>query len=90
MSYEEWLIRETSRRRFLQRAGLVTAAVGAAPAFLAACGDDDDDDSAGGAGDGGGGVPKASGRVDFLSWEGYDLPDPLKPWKQRSTASQSA
>ena len=90
MSYEEWLIRETSRRRFLQRAGLVTAAVGAAPAFLAACGDDDDDDSAGGAGDGGGGVPKASGRVDFLSWEGYDLPDPLKPWKQRNNVEVKA
>lgn len=90
MSYEEWLIRQTSRRRFLQRAGLVTAAVGAAPAFLAACGDDDDEDSAGDAGDGGGGVPKASGRVDYLSWEGYDLPDPLKAWKRKNNVEVKA
>src|SRR5918996_2938573 len=83
MSYEEWVLRETSRRRFLQRAGLLTATVGAAPAFLAACGDDDDE-PAQESGDGGGpaGVPQASGRVDYLSWEAYDLPDPLKDWKR--------
>ena len=26
-------------------------------------------------------VPEASGSVDFLSWEGYDLPDVMKAWK---------
>ncbi len=85
MSYEEWVLRQTSRRRFLQRAGLLTATVGAAPAFLAACGDDDDE-PAGDSGDGGGaaGVPKASGRVDYLSWEAYDLPGPLKAWKRKN------
>jgi spermidine/putrescine transport system substrate-binding protein len=85
MSYEEWVLRQTSRRRFLQRAGLLTATVGAAPAFLAACGDDDEP-PAGDSGDGGGaaGVPKASGRVDYLSWEAYDLPGPLKAWKRKN------
>jgi spermidine/putrescine transport system substrate-binding protein len=85
MRYEEWVLRQTSRRRFLQRAGLLTASVGAAPAFLAACGGDDDEPS-GGSGGGGGpaGVPEASGRVDYLSWEGYDLPEPLKQWKREN------
>src|SRR3712207_3996696 len=90
MTYEDWLIRATSRRRFLQRAGLLTAAVGAAPAFLSACGDDDDDEAAEGGGEGGGGVPRASGRVDFLSWEGYDLPDPLKPWRRKNDVDVKA
>ena len=83
MRYEQWVMRQTSRRRFLQRAGLVTLTVGAGPGLLAACGDDDDD--GGGASttsEGPAKAPAASGRVDFLSWEGYDIPDPLKPWKQ--------
>ena len=29
-------------------------------------------------------VPAASGTIDFLSWEGYDLPDPMKAWKQEN------
>jgi spermidine/putrescine transport system substrate-binding protein len=27
-------------------------------------------------------VPEASGTIDYLSWEGYDIPDQLKPWRQ--------
>jgi spermidine/putrescine-binding protein len=27
-------------------------------------------------------VPTASGNVDFLSWEGYDIPDQLKAWRE--------
>jgi spermidine/putrescine-binding protein len=27
-------------------------------------------------------LPEASGTIDFLSWEGYDLPGPMKAWKQ--------
>jgi spermidine/putrescine transport system substrate-binding protein len=84
MGYEEWVRRETSRRRFLRRAGLVTLTVGAGPTLLAACGDDDDDGGGGGASttaDGPAQAPEATGRVDFLSWEGYDIPDALKGWK---------
>ena len=84
MGYDEWVMRETSRRRFLRRAGVVTLTVGAGPTLLAACGDDDDDGGGGGgstAAEGPAQVPEATGRVDFLSWEGYDIPDALKPWK---------
>jgi spermidine/putrescine transport system substrate-binding protein len=91
MRYEQWVMRQTSRRRFLQRAGLVTLTVGAGPGLLAACGDDDDDD--GGAtttSEGPAKAPAASGRVDFLSWEGYDIPDPLKPWKQANSVTVKA
>jgi spermidine/putrescine transport system substrate-binding protein len=85
MRYEEWLLRQTSRRRFLQRAGLLTATLGAAPAFLAACGDDDEPaQESGNGGDGPAAAPKASGRVDYLSWEAYDLPEPLKRWKRKN------
>ena len=56
MGYDEWVRRETSRRRFLRRAGVVTLTVGAGPTLLAACGDDDDD------GGGGGERPRPRGR----------------------------
>jgi spermidine/putrescine transport system substrate-binding protein len=83
MGYEEWVRRETNRRRFLQRAGLVSLSIGAGPALLAACGDDDDD-SASTSGEGPAKAPAASGRIDFLSWEGYDIPDPLKSWRSQT------
>jgi spermidine/putrescine transport system substrate-binding protein len=89
MGYEEWLRWHESRRRFLQRAGLVTLTVGAGPTLLAACGDDDDE-SASTAAEGPAKAPKASGRVDFLSWEGYDIPKPLKSWKQKNGVTVKA
>jgi spermidine/putrescine transport system substrate-binding protein len=93
MRYEQWVMRQTSRRRFLQRAGLVTLTVGAGPGLLAACGDDDDDggdQAASTTSEGPAKAPPASGRVDFLSWEGYDIPDPLKSWKQANDVTVKA
>jgi spermidine/putrescine transport system substrate-binding protein len=92
MGYEEWVRQQESRRRFLQRAGLVTLTVGAGPTLLAACGDDDDGggDAASTAAEGPPKAPPASGRVDFLSWEGYDIPDPLKSWKQKNNVTVKA
>ena len=90
MRYEEWMRRHTSRRLFLQRAGLITLTVGAGPTLLAACGDDDDDDTAETAAQGPAKAPAASGRVDFLSWEGYDIPDPLKSWKTQNDVTVKA
>ena len=93
MGYEEWIRRETSRRRFLRRAGLVTLTVGAGPTLLAACGDDDDDDGGGGGSttaEGPAQAPEATGRVDFLSWEGYDIPDALKGWKSETGVTVKA
>jgi spermidine/putrescine transport system substrate-binding protein len=29
-------------------------------------------------------VPQASGTIDFLSWEGYDLPGPMEAWKKEN------
>jgi spermidine/putrescine transport system substrate-binding protein len=89
MGYEEWVRWQTSRRRFLQRAGLVTLTVGAGPTLLAACGDDDDE-AASTAAKGPAKAPPASGRVDFLSWEGYDIPDPLKSWKKKNDITVKA
>jgi spermidine/putrescine transport system substrate-binding protein len=90
MRYEEWMRRHTNRRLFLQRAGLITLTVGAGPTLLAACGDDDDDDTAETAAQGPAEAPAASGRVDFLSWEGYDIPDPLKSWKTQNDVTVKA
>ena len=65
--------RGQTRRDFVRRAGLTVMGVGLAPSLFAACGDDD---TAGnstvttGGGDGGGPL----GDLNFLSWEGYDLP----------------
>ena len=89
MRYEDWMTRHTSRRLFLQRAGLVTLTVGAGPTLLAACGDDDDD-TAETTAQGPAKAPAASGRVDFLSWEGYDIPDPLKSWKSQNDVTVKA
>jgi spermidine/putrescine transport system substrate-binding protein len=93
MGYEEWIRRETSRRRFLHRAGMVTLTLGAGPTLLAACGDDDDDGGGGGGSttaEGPARAPEATGRVDFLSWEGYDIPDALKGWKSETGVTVKA
>ncbi len=33
---------------------------------------------------------KVGGTIDFLSWEGYDLPDPMKDWKTTNTVDLKA
>jgi spermidine/putrescine transport system substrate-binding protein len=76
-------------RRELLKRGLVVASIGAVPSFLAACGGDDDD-----GGDAAAptatqaqetpAVPPASGTVDYLSWEGYDIPDATQAWRDEN------
>ena len=72
-------------RRELLKRGLVVASIGAVPSFLAACGGDDDDGGAAAPtatqADGTPTVPPASGTVDYLSWEGYDIPDATQAWR---------
>jgi spermidine/putrescine transport system substrate-binding protein len=88
--WERYIREYNTRRQFLRRAGFVTVAVGAGPTLLAACGGDDDDESAETSAGGPAKAPKASGRVDFLSWEGYDIPDPLKGWKRENGVTVKA
>ena len=114
-----------SRRDILRRGGLGLAAIGVAPALLAACGGDDDGDTTSAAAEGttsapatsapatsaaatsaaessaaessaaattaatGGATPIAEngtvgGTIDFISWEGYDVPDVMKAWKEEN------
>jgi spermidine/putrescine transport system substrate-binding protein len=73
-------------RRELLKRGLVVASIGAVPSFLAACGGDDDDGGGAAAPTGTQAqdtpaVPAASGTIDYLSWEGYDIPDATKAWR---------
>ncbi len=60
-----------TRAELLRRSGLVVLTVGAGPTLLAACGGGDD-----------AAAPEASGTIDYLSWEGYDIPDPMTDWKK--------
>jgi len=84
MSNEEILqamVRRATRRRFLQRAGALGLGTIALPGLLAGCGGDDEEagapaEPAAGPAE----VPTASGRLDYLSWEGYDIPDAMKAW----------
>lgn len=69
MAYEPFLT-NLSRRELLRRGGLTMLALGVTPTLLAACGGDDE-----------AAAPEASGTIDYLSWEGYDIPDPMKDWK---------
>ncbi len=68
-----------SRRDLLLRGGVALVAIGASPTLLAACG-------GGGSSEGAAAAVTAAttgtvgGSVDFLSWEGYDTPDAIKPW----------
>jgi spermidine/putrescine transport system substrate-binding protein len=64
-----------SRLTLLRRGGAAALGVGLMPTLLAACGGGDDEG-------GGGEAPEASGTIDYLSWTGYDVPDPMKAWKQ--------
>jgi spermidine/putrescine-binding protein len=78
-------IDELTRRQLLQRAGVVVASASVVPAFLAACGGSTD-----GAAVGGGTSPTSGGNgqiggpIDFLSWEGYDLPGETKEWRKQN------
>ncbi len=78
---------DLSRRRFLQRAGITVVSVGVTPAILAACGGDDDtgDASPTTGATGSPEAPAASGTINYLSWEGYDIPvDSMKAWKKEN------
>jgi spermidine/putrescine transport system substrate-binding protein len=72
-----------TRRDVLIRGGVAVLGLGAAPTLLGACGGDDATTATSGAGTGG---PPSSadvgGALDFLSWEGYDLPDAMSEWKR--------
>jgi spermidine/putrescine-binding protein len=59
-----------SRLELLKRGG-VTALVLAGPAFLASCGSSGSSTSG-----------EVGGSLDFLSWQGYDLPGVMKQWKK--------
>lgn len=97
-----------SRRDLLKRGGAGLIALGAAPAFLAACGGGSEEatqaetgapaataaepdvetqapDSVEAAS-----VPAASGTIDYLSWEGYDIPDQLKAWRDANGVTVNA
>jgi len=76
------MVRRATRRRFLQRAGGLSLGALALPGLLAACGDDEEGGSTTTAEKTAGPAeaPKASGRLDYLSWEGYDIPDAMKAW----------
>ena len=73
-----------SRREFLRRAGLTVFTIGAAPTLLAACGGDDDPPAASPTTPGASPeAPDASGTINYLSWEGYDIPvDSMNTWKE--------
>lgn len=60
-----------SRRQFLQRVGAAAITAGVAPQFLSACAASTTTRAHSGVG----------GKVDFLSWEGYDLPSATKAWR---------
>lgn len=66
-----------SRRDFLARAG-AGAGLFAASSLLAACGGG----SNGASGASGGG--KVGGTLDLYTWEGYDGPDFIAPWKRQN------
>jgi spermidine/putrescine transport system substrate-binding protein len=78
-SYDEYLLQRATRRRFLQRAGIVTMTLGTGPSFLAACGGSPSKLEADG-----GGKSSGSGTIDFLSWEGYDLLKETKSWREEN------
>jgi spermidine/putrescine transport system substrate-binding protein len=69
-----------SRRKFLERAGLLTGAVVLTPSVLAACGGDDDDSSSGSSGGGGGG----SKSLAISNWTGYMSDQSLKDFQAQT------
>jgi spermidine/putrescine transport system substrate-binding protein len=76
-----------SRREFLRRSGLTMITIGASPAILSACGSDEEPGTGGSPTTAAGSpeAPQASGTINFLSWEGYDIPvDSMKQWKREN------
>jgi spermidine/putrescine transport system substrate-binding protein len=67
-----------SRLTLLRRGGAAAVGLGLMPTLLAACGGGDDDEAA---------APEASGTIDYLSWTGYDIPDPMKAWKKANSVN---
>jgi spermidine/putrescine-binding protein len=57
---------QITRRAMLRGGGLVLVAAGWAPSFRRALAD----------------APKASGVINFMSWEGYDFPEQMKKWRE--------
>ena len=64
-----------SRRSFLRQGGALFA-LGVGAPLLAACGDDSSDSSSGSASDATG-TGEATGRIEFIGWQGYDAPDAM-------------
>jgi spermidine/putrescine transport system substrate-binding protein len=65
-----------SRLTLLRRGGAAALGLGLMPTVLAACGGGDE-----------AAAPEASGTIDYLSWTGYDIPDPMKAWKKENNVS---
>jgi spermidine/putrescine-binding protein len=57
---------QITRRSLLRVGSLALVAAGWAPSLRRAWAD----------------VPKASGVINFMSWEGYDFPDQMKAWRE--------
>jgi spermidine/putrescine transport system substrate-binding protein len=80
---EELFRKRLTRLEVIKRGGLGALLLGAAPAYLAACGGGDEAETTTGGAEPQ--APAASGTIDFFSWEGYDLPDDsfptMKAWK---------
>jgi len=72
----------------MKRGGLATLMLAGAPALLAACGGDDEASSTTPE------APSASGNIDFLSWQGYDLPGKavpsMKAWMEENQVTMKA
>ena len=95
-----------SRRQLLKRGGAGLLVFGVGSSLLAACGGGSSSSEATtttAAADTGtapaattaasteaAAVPAASGTIDFLSWEGYDLPDIMRPWKTTNSVEIDA
>jgi spermidine/putrescine transport system substrate-binding protein len=76
--------RELSRRELLRRSGLVLLSATAVPSLVAACGGSSGSTGSAAAGATGETTANVGGKLDFLSWEGYDLPDIMKGWENQN------
>jgi spermidine/putrescine transport system substrate-binding protein len=65
-----------SRLTLLRRGGAAALGIGLMPTLLAACGGGEE-----------AAAPEASGTIDYLSWTGYDIPDPMKAWKTENSVN---
>lgn len=78
-----------TRLELVKRGGMAAFLAAGAPTLLAACGGDDNASSSTT-----GEAPAASGNIDFLSWQGYDLSDKavpsMKAWKDANNVTMKA